>query len=300
MRTVAALLTLSLTLHGALARGQRDAGAGDADVTDVPVSQGDASVRGDASAVDDDAPDPLDEPPTADEQNAAERAAPDPEDPADAGVATGTREGEAIPDVPRVAVEIAALSDRACLRALSRTAVPFIRVRQRVPGVVLPVMVRGPVRGVTIRGRGTPVEQELMDCRLALALARYAPTLRAMGVRELRHISLHRPAAAATIARHPVQTRHPAGLAIDVAAVVFDDGRVLDVLRDFHGRRGAPLCGPTARVPADPGARRLRAVACEAARRGYFNVVLTPNFNLAHRNHFHLEVARDVSWVYVH
>jgi len=300
VRTVAALLTLSLTLQGALARGQRDAGTGDASGSDVPLSQGDASVLGDAGTVDEDAPDPLDEPPTADEQHAAERAAPDPEDPTDAGVATGTREGEAVPDVPQVAVEIAALSDRACLRALSRTAVPFIRVRQRVPGVALPVMVRGPVRGVTIRGRGTPAEQELMDCRLALALARYAPTLRAMGVNELRHISLHRPASAATIARHPVQTRHPAGLAIDVAAVVFDDGRVLDVLRDFHGRRGAAVCGPTARVPADPGARALRAVACEAARRGFFNVVLTPNFNLAHRNHFHLEVARDVSWVYVH
>lgn len=295
VRTGAVLISICLTLAARSLGAQVDAGAADSGVSasDVLAPQGDASVDGDAA-------DPLDEPLSADEQHAAERAAPDSEDPSDASPSRGAREGAPIPDTPRTAIEIASLSDRACLRALSRTGVSFIRVRQRVPGVALPVMIRGTVRGVSIRGRGTPEEQELMDCRLALALARFAPTLRAMHVRELRHISLHRPASAATIARHPVQTRHPAGLAIDVAAVVFDDGRSLDVLHDFHGRRGAAVCGPDARVPDSRDARALRAVACEAARRGVFNVVLTPNFNSAHRNHFHLEIARDVSWIYVH
>lgn len=298
VRNAALLIAMSVSLAAGGAHAQSDGGALDASprLADVPAVQSDASLQGDAP----DAPDPLDEPPSDDEQHAAERAVPDREDPDDPSPTGGSREGAEVPETPRAAIEIGSLSDRACLRALSRAGVPFIRVRQRVPGVALPVMVRGPVRGVVIRGRGTPAEQELMDCRLAVALARFAPTLRAMRVRELRHISLHRPASAATIARHPVQTRHPAGLAIDVAAVVFDDGRVLDVLHDFHGRRGAPVCGPRARVPSDRSARALRAVACEAARRGVFNVVLTPNFNAAHRNHFHLEVARDVSWMYVH
>ena len=296
VRSVGVLLASVLVLVTAEARAQ-DGGLVDAAVvvSDVPAAQGDAI----AAASDDAAVDPLDEEPTAEELRAAERAVPDGEDPAEPDADAGTREGAPVPDIPRTAVEIAALTDRACLRALSRAAVPFIRVRQAVPGVALPVMVTGAIRGVRITGRGTPAERELMDCRLAVALARFAPTLRALRVRELRHISLHRPASAATIARNPVQTRHPAGLAIDVAAVVYDDGRALDVLRDFHGRRGAAVCGPTARVRADSGARALRTVACEAARRGFFNVVLTPNFNLAHRNHFHLEVARDVSWIFV-
>lgn len=287
-----------LSLVAAEARAQVDGGGGvgdaSVDVTDVTVSQGDASVAGDASELD-----PLDRDPTSEEERAAAHVLPDDEEEPATGADEGAREGDPVPDVPRVAVEVAALTNRACLRALSRAAVPFIRVRQGVPGVALPVMVTGPIRGVRVRGSGVPAERELMDCRLAVALARFAPMLRAMRVRELRHISLFRPASPAEVARRPVQTRHPAGLAIDVAALVFDDGRSVDVLRDFRGRRGAPVCGPGARVRGGAGARALRTVACDAARRGYFNVVLTPNFNRAHRNHLHLEVARDVSWIFV-
>ena len=117
-------MCLSLLTPAALA--QLDGGAPDAGRVraDVPALQGDASVEGDVT-------DPADEPLSPDEQHAAERAAPDIEDPADAGVSTGTREGAEVPEVPRAAVEIASLTDRACLRALSRTGVPFIRVRQR-------------------------------------------------------------------------------------------------------------------------------------------------------------------------
>lgn len=285
-----------LSLVAAEARAQVDGGGGDAsvDATDVTVSQGDASVAEAAPE-----PDPLDRDPTSEEERAAAHVLPDDEDETALDADEGAREGDPVPDVPRVAVEIAALTDRACLRALSRAAVPFVRVRQGVPGVALPVTVTGPIRGVRVRGSGVPAEREIMDCRLAVALARFAPMLRAMRVRELRHISLFRPASPAEVARRPVQTRHPAGLAIDVAALVFDDGRSLDVLRDFRGRRGAAVCGPGARVRGGAGARALRSVACDAARRGYFNVVLTPNFNRAHRNHLHLEVARDVSWIFV-
>lgn len=290
------MLTAVLSLAGVEARAQ-DGGVLDAEgadagaviASDVPAVQEDASVEAD----------PLDRDPTSEEERAAAHVLPDEEEAADAAGDPGTREGEAVPEVPRVAVEIAALTDRACLRALSRAAVPFVRVRGGVPGVALPVTVTGPIRGVRVRGSGVPAAQELMDCRLAVALARFAPMLRAMGVRELRHISLFRPASPAEVARRPVQTRHPAGLAIDVAGLVFEGGRAVDVLRDFHGRRGAPVCGPSARVRGGEGARVLRTVACDAARRGYFNVVLTPNFNRAHRNHLHLEVARDVSWIFV-
>ena len=31
-----------------------------------------------------------------------------------------------------------------------------------------------------------------------------------------------------------------------------------------------------------------------------FNVVLTPNYNKPHANHFHLEVTRGVKWFLVH
>ena len=76
-----------------------------------------------------------------------------------------------------------------------------------------------------------------------------------------------------------------------------EDGSKLDVEHDFHGRIGAPPCGPGAGpVPATVEAMELRQIVCEAAEAKLFNVALTPDYNWAHRNHFHLEVAAGVRW----
>ncbi|MEI8258745.1 MAG: hypothetical protein WCJ30_23995, partial [Deltaproteobacteria bacterium] len=94
--------------------------------------------------------------PTPGEDEAATRAlgsessdAPDPI--ADEGERTGSAEGEAVPPRAEVADEIAALTDRACLRALQRAQVPFERVHHAVAGVALPVRVVGPIAGVRYR-----------------------------------------------------------------------------------------------------------------------------------------------------
>ncbi|RYZ66314.1 MAG: hypothetical protein EOP08_05175, partial [Proteobacteria bacterium] len=41
------------------------------------------------------------------------------------------------------------------------------------------------------------------------------------------------------------------------------------------------------------------SIFCEARENGVFHVMLSPNFNWAHRNHFHLEVAAHPRWFYV-
>lgn len=288
MRLAVALVILSATLAPSLARAQNDAGA---DVADVP-----------SDTVDSDAHDPLDDPATDEEDSAARQAleAHEPRDPvAEEAERTGAHEGSALSGDAPIATEIAALSDRSCLRALVRAGVPFARVRGRVPGITTPVRVTGPIRGVTWRDHGRPSTDELMDCRMAVAMVRYAPMLRAMGIHEVRHLSLYRAPSEREVARSPLQTRHPGGLAIDAAIFLRDNGDRLVVERDFHGRRGRPVCGPTARVAALPAARFLRGLFCDTARRGYFHVVLGPNFNFPHRNHFHLEIARGVSWQFV-
>ncbi len=276
--------------------------------TDTPTAL-DAAVEAPSDAAvgppDGSGPDPdeAERPLTPEEERAAAHLFPDehePPDPiAEEAERSGPFEGAAPPDQPALATEIATLSDRACFRALTRARVSFERVRQPVPGVVTPVHVTGPFRGVTVRNHNAPAIHELMDCRLAVALARYAPLVRAFGVREIRHISLYRAPTPRQAARRPVQTRHPGGMAIDVGSFVMESGEVLVVERDFHGRRRRPVCGPTARVPEQPQARTLRTLACEAARRGHFHIILTPNFNVEHRNHFHLELARNVSWQFV-
>jgi hypothetical protein len=80
------------------------------------------------------------------------------------------------------------------------------------------------------------------------------------------------------------------------------DGETLAVERDFHGRIGAPTCGPAGATPRPltAEAMELRKIVCDAAEAKLFNVELTPDFNWAHRNHLHLEVTAGVNWFYVH
>lgn len=212
---------------------------------------------------------------------------------------TSSAEGEALPPRARVGNEIAALSDRACFRALQRARVPFERVRTRVPGIAAPVRITGAIGGVRYVASDSREVHELMDCRLAVALVRFSRLLRHLGVVEVLHYSTYRPPGSAAVARQPLQARHGGGLAIDAAWFYFQNGDRLSVLRDFHGHRGRPVCGPEARVPNHTAARLLRTIVCDSARRGLFHVLLTPNHDRAHRNHFHLEVTRGVDWIFV-
>ena len=40
----------------------------------------------------------------------------------------------------------------------------------------------------------------------------------------------------------------------------------------------------------------LHDLVCAAAEAHVFNSILTPNYNPAHKNHFHLELTPDVDW----
>jgi len=98
----------------------------------------------------------------------------------------------------------------------------------------------------------------------------------------------------------PPGTRHPAGLAIDVGLVHKKDGRWISVARQFEGHIGDKTCGDGARVPDSPDARELRSLVCESADLGVFTYVLTPDYNAAHADHFHMEIKPGVRWFLYH
>ncbi len=98
----------------------------------------------------------------------------------------------------------------------------------------------------------------------------------------------------------PPGTRHPAGLAIDVGLLHKRDGRWLSVARHFHGHLGDKTCGDGAQVVEDPDARELHAIVCESAELGLFTYALTPNYNAAHADHFHMEIKPGVRWFLYH
>ena len=74
------------------------------------------------------------------------------------------------------------------------------------------------------------------------------------------------------------RSEHATANALDVAAFVLADGRTVSVARDWQ------------RPADDPRRRFLQAVHDGAC--GVWNVVLGPDYNAAHRDHFHLDLGR--------
>jgi hypothetical protein len=202
------------------------------------------------------------------------------------------------------AVRYAKLDASTCQAELARRKVPFVPAAP-TPGVAMPIRLTGGIRGIRFRSALPPAQRttspyEVLDCRLAVALDDFAAILERYDVREVIHYSAYRPPPRSLPAGTPVK-EHAAGLALDAAKFVRADGSTLDVERDFHGRIGARTCGPgTGPTPATAEAVTLRNIVCEAADAHLFHVILTPDFNWAHRNHMHLEVRAGVSWFLVH
>ena len=71
-------------------------------------------------------------------------------------------------------------------------------------------------------------------------------------------------------------SRHASADALDIAGFRLAGGRTISVLRDW----------PKQNQDAE-FLRQLRDGACES-----FSVVLSPDYNAAHRNHFHVDVGR--------
>lgn len=202
-------------------------------------------------------------------------------------------------DPPRL--RYAAMTQDECEAELTSRGIGFHR--EIAKGVLAPVRLDGPLHGVTFRTnekaeqRATSV-WEIADCRLVLALDDFSQILAMHDIVEVRHYSMYRRAPDRWPA-DKIGTRHTGGLALDAARFIKSDGSTLDVLDDFKGRRYRKVCGKDAPKGKTDAARELREIVCAALDVGMFSVILTPNFNRAHRNHFHLEVTPGVKWLWL-
>jgi hypothetical protein len=201
------------------------------------------------------------------------------------------------------AVRIGKLSSAECLAELDRLGVPYRREPAHL-GIATPIRLTGPVGGVLYRGQGRDPDATpftLLDCRMAVALVELSAILRHHDVVEAHHYSMHRPNHRGRPANSGGRTGHRGGMAIDLAHLKLTNGTMISVLKHFKGRRRAAVCGPKAAPAATPEARMLRDIVCQADERKLFHVLLTPNHDYAHRNHFHMEVRPDgVKWFLLH
>lgn len=200
------------------------------------------------------------------------------------------------------AVRYAQLSQDACEAELDSRQIAY--ERETGVAVLAPVRLTGPLHGVVFRTDGSADKREaspyeIADCRLVLALDDFAQILERHDIVEVRHYSMYRPPRSWPDGK--IGKQHAGALALDAGRFIAKDGKVLDVDHDFHGAIGAKTCGDGAGPrPSTPDGLTLRAILCEAVVERMFNVVLTPNFNRPHHNHFHLEVTSGVKWFLVH
>lgn len=247
-----------------------------------------------------------------------------------------TLSGEEVEAAP--AQKYARLSRDEAVEALRARGAIFDEIpAASAPGVLAPVRLTSRLGGVFFHDQERESVRvrspfEILDARLGLGLADFAEILQKHEIDEVVHMSMYRPGVRARIATRKgppglrpgavaqrggaqprgrggdadlpsggqTTSRHPAGLAIDVGTLVKKGGERLVVARQFGGRIGAQTCGDKAPGPAAAEARELRAIVCEAAAARLFTFVLTPNYNAAHRDHFHMEIKAGAPWVLIH
>jgi hypothetical protein len=184
------------------------------------------------------------------------------------------------------------LSPAACRAELARRELPLKRDRRPTPGIATALRFTGPVHGVTFIAPGRSSPYGAFDCRLGLTLVELSKVLAEHQVVTVVAGTIYRPSS--RLPRSGKRSQHGYGLAADITEFRLSDGRRLVVEQVWHGQIGAPPCGPESTVvPPSDAAITLRNLVCDIARRGLFHLILSPNYDYAHRNHLHFDIKRD-------
>lgn len=164
-------------------------------------------------------------------------------------------------------------------------------------GVADPITVMLPLNGVTYRysANDTPRETLFGDCALMRSLAQAAPIMRARGVEQVIDIGVYNYRCIDQSKTPPNcnMSQHAYAKAIDLAGFVTGDGTRYSVLDDW-------VIDTTDTCTADTENEKdafLHELICELKAAGVWNIVLTPNYNDAHRNHFHVDLTAGSDFI---
>jgi hypothetical protein len=207
------------------------------------------------------------------------------------------------------------LSAKQCKRILKKAGVKTKPVGFKTPLVGTPLLLDGPIAGVNILPRWPKKKptNSVMDCHLILALVDVAHRARALGITTIEYYSTYRP-----LTQPPAKcakgkkgkrcrakqqkykktikgklSQHRRALGIDIRWLTTEDGTVLDVLEDYDRKSNVAPCSY---VASDDKSKLLQDFACGLHKDKVFNVILTPNANKAHHNHFHFDISPNATW----
>jgi len=166
-----------------------------------------------------------------------------------------------------------------CYAELEARKVEFKKTKKS--GIANGVEITGTLGGVEVTGESALV----IDCSLAVSLDEAGRYIRALGVDKVRFASAYSKRNVRGT-NHP--SKHSYGLAIDVSGFSGPDLGSFSVSRDYEqGLGGAVDCVGT---PLTQAGAVLKILQCQLVRSGLFHLVLSPDYDDAHHDHFHLEV----------
>jgi hypothetical protein len=190
-----------------------------------------------------------------------------------------------------IEITIAPPADASChamLDALGLDWEPLASLR----GVADPVRVQPLIAGVRFRYAGSETPTAMaMDCELAPRLVRLAELVEPYGIDEVIHLGIYNyrcigggdPDSGTCEPSQHAYARaidlHAFGLAESDATYSTEDDFVITMREDT-----CPMMSSS-----EPD-RVLKDIACALYEDAIFQVVLTPNYNDAHRNHYHVDL----------
>ncbi|MEM9490229.1 MAG: extensin family protein [Myxococcota bacterium] len=168
-------------------------------------------------------------------------------------------------------------------------------------GVAEPVTVTVPINGVGYRRSWDDDyrEQFFMDCSMALSLARAAHHLRARDVIEVRDMGVYNYRCVGNEGTPPDcprgMSQHAFAKGIDIAGLATGDGTYYSVEDDWQiDLPGEATCEAETEAGKD---RFMHELICDLKADRVWNIILTPNYNSAHRNHFHVDLTTGEDFI---
>lgn len=166
-----------------------------------------------------------------------------------------------------------------CKAELTARKVGWKKVKKA--GIANPVEIVGALGGVELGG-SAPL---IIDCSLAVSLDEAGRYLRGLGVDKVTFSSAY---SRRNVRGTNRPSKHSYGLAIDVHTFTGPDLGTVRIDRDYEQGLGDAV--DCVGIPLTQGGAVLKILQCQLVRSGLFHLVLSPDFDDAHHDHFHLEV----------
>ena len=165
-----------------------------------------------------------------------------------------------------------------CYDELEARHIGFKKTKK--PGIANAIEVTGTLGGVEVTGETALV----IDCSLAVSLDEAGRYMRALGIEKATFASAYsRRNVRGT--NHP--SKHSFGLAIDISGFTGADLGSMRVARDYEQGLGDAV--DCVGQPMTQAGAVLKVLQCQLVRSGLFHLVLSPDYDDAHHDHFHLE-----------